>query len=134
MRAQVVLLDGDRILLACHRGRRGDYWVLPGGSVEATENPEEAAVRETREETGLEVALERLLFVDAPRTAGDVVITSPRYTYLARIVGGELCQVEDRENGSPEKGYLVGARWQPFEAAEYDAATRDTLQRVISAL
>ena len=38
-----------------HRGR----WSLPGGRIEPGESPEQAVVREVREETGLDVRAER---------------------------------------------------------------------------
>ena len=54
-----LLRRGDRVLL-CHRaaGRRWypDAWDLPGGHVEDGETPEQALVRELREELGVEVA------------------------------------------------------------------------------
>jgi ADP-ribose pyrophosphatase YjhB (NUDIX family) len=40
-----------------HRGR----WSLPGGRIEAGESPEQAVVREVREETGLEVVAGRAI-------------------------------------------------------------------------
>jgi ADP-ribose pyrophosphatase YjhB (NUDIX family) len=134
MRAQVVLLEAGRILLARHQRRNGSYWVLPGGAVEPGETPEEAAVREVREETGLEIHLERLLFVDGPRQEGEVVIKSPRYTYLGKIVGGELELVEECVQADEEKGHLSGVAWMPLETPEYDARTRDTLRLVVRAL
>ncbi|PZS08441.1 MAG: hypothetical protein DLM70_02650, partial [Chloroflexi bacterium] len=70
MRAQVVLLDGRRILLAEHSRPDDAYWVLPGGAVEPGETPEQAAMREVLEETGLRILLQRLLFVDEPRVDG----------------------------------------------------------------
>lgn len=134
MRAQVVLLQDDRILLARHKCGDRSYWVLPGGAVEEGETPEEAAVRELREETALEIRVERLLFVDEPRRDGEIVIKSPRYTFLGQAVGGALCSQEDREGGHAEKGFLAGTCWMPFDAPEYDAGTRDTLRRVEEAL
>ena len=134
MRAQVVLLQSDRILMARHERAGKPYWVLPGGAVEDTEAPEDAAIREVYEETGLEVTLERLLFVDGPRQAGEVVIRHPRYTYLGRIVGGELRRVVDLDGGCEEKGHLSGADWMPFDDPLYDARTRDTLHLVLKAL
>jgi len=134
VRAQVVLLDGDRLLLARHRRDNGSYWVLPGGSVESGETPEDAAVREVREETGLEIVLVRLLFVEEPRQAGSVTVTSPRYTFLGKVIGGRLCAVYEPNGGGNPKGYLAGAEWMPFESWEYDQATMDTLERVREAL
>jgi 8-oxo-dGTP pyrophosphatase MutT (NUDIX family) len=134
MRAQIVLLRGPRILLAKHIARDRSYWVLPGGSVEPGEQPEEAAVREAREETGLEVRIGRLLFVEQPRCADGFTIKSPRFTYLGEVVDGALQPSQDVEGGHPEKGFLGGVAWMPFDSPEYDAATRDTLCLVSDAI
>jgi ADP-ribose pyrophosphatase YjhB (NUDIX family) len=51
--ASAVLDVEERLLLMRHA--ESGRWVLPGGAVEPDEQPAAAAVRETREETGLEV-------------------------------------------------------------------------------
>jgi ADP-ribose pyrophosphatase YjhB (NUDIX family) len=57
----------DRVLLLLHPKLK--RWLPPGGHVEPNELPDEAAVREVREETGVEVRLigERALDVASPR-------------------------------------------------------------------
>ena len=52
----VVIFKGEKILLA-ERNRRpnGKMWSIPGGAQELGETAEEAAIREIREETDLEI-------------------------------------------------------------------------------
>jgi 8-oxo-dGTP diphosphatase len=52
----VILLPGDLVVLV-ERRNPPPGWALPGGFVEVGETLEAAAVREAREETGLEVEL-----------------------------------------------------------------------------
>lgn len=125
---------GERLLLARHHRRGSFYWVLPGGEVEHDETPEEAAVREMREESGLTIAIERLLFIDGPRRAGNIVIRNPRHTFLGRVVAGELSAVIETERPERMHGQLAGVAWMPFQSQEYDASTRDTLRLVRRAL
>ena len=51
------------VLVRLNYGPAKGQWILPGGRVEPGEHPEESAVREFREETGLEIKLERLVAV-----------------------------------------------------------------------
>ena len=82
----VVLERDGRILLTRrnHEPRAG-YWSFPSGFVDAGEVLEEAAVREAREETGLDVTVERLVGVYSARGERTVFVA-----YAGRIVGGEL--------------------------------------------
>lgn len=57
-----VVADGDGRVLLQRRSDNG-LWGLPGGSVEIGESVSAAIVREVKEETGLTVAVERLVGV-----------------------------------------------------------------------
>jgi 8-oxo-dGTP diphosphatase len=81
----IPILDGKVALVRrSMRPSRGS-WVFPGGYVDAGESVEDAARRETWEETGLRVQLERLLGVYS-RDGEDVVLV----VYLGRVVAGAL--------------------------------------------
>ena len=58
----IIELEGDRVVLIRRRNPPLG-WALPGGFVDEGECVERAAVREAKEETGLEVELRELLYV-----------------------------------------------------------------------
>lgn len=57
-----IIRKGDRIF-ATQRGYGDwkDYWEFPGGKVEASEAPEDALLREIREELDAEIRIDRFL-------------------------------------------------------------------------
>ena len=61
IRAGIVLIEDNKVSLI-ERFRDGNhYFVFPGGGVDDGEGPQEAAVREMEEETGLRVTVKREL-------------------------------------------------------------------------
>ena len=56
----ILILTAQRELLLCHVTGQ-DHWDLPKGGAHADESPLQAALRETREETGLDLAADSLL-------------------------------------------------------------------------
>lgn len=69
VRAVGLLVENDRILLLKHQGigSKGYLWSPPGGGVDFGQSAEETVIREFREETGLEVSIEKFLFVNEHR-------------------------------------------------------------------
>lgn len=81
IRGAVVLeIDGKVALIRRHRADKV-YYLFPGGGANEGETPEQAAVRETFEELGLHVEVERLV--------GVVYLPGEeQYYYTARVTGG----------------------------------------------
>ena len=53
--AGIILDSEDRVLLLKHRFRSGSGWGIPGGFIEADEQPEDGLRRELQEEIGFEL-------------------------------------------------------------------------------
>lgn len=86
--AEAAIFDREGQILLVRRSDDG-LWCLPCGWVEPNESPEEAAVREAREETGLEVRPRQLVgvFTRKPNT-GYGPHTAVAIVYLCDVVGG----------------------------------------------
>lgn len=62
--ARAIIVDNGK-LLVMHRDKHGsEYYTLVGGRITSHETPEQALVREVKEETGLDVTAARLVFVE----------------------------------------------------------------------
>jgi 8-oxo-dGTP diphosphatase len=85
--AGVVILDSQqRILLVREKmSHKIDLWHIPAGTVEADEPLEHAAIREAKEETGLDVVLGKYLNTYIGRfPSGDLIA---RHVWLAEVNG-----------------------------------------------
>jgi 8-oxo-dGTP diphosphatase len=59
----VIILRGQEVLMHKRKGPHGqNTWSFPGGHLEAGESFEQAAIRETKEECGLEIESPRFVY------------------------------------------------------------------------
>ena len=98
LRVVVVLVrEGDRILMVQEsKARVAGTWNLPGGRVELGESFTDAAVREVREEAGVEVQLTGLFFVD--QVLSDAGDSRMRFVFQADLRTHELKSQPDEHS------------------------------------
>jgi 8-oxo-dGTP pyrophosphatase MutT (NUDIX family) len=109
--------DGVEVILAARRTRRGELaWGLAKGGIEADETAEDAAVREVREETGIEAKIDRSLGETRYFYVWeDVRIRKTVHFFLMRAVGGDPNDRDDE---------MEDVKWFPLERALKRAAYR----------
>ncbi|MFG2352616.1 NUDIX hydrolase [Streptomyces sp. NPDC048521] len=88
-----IITDGNRVLMVRRRVKEGELsWQFPAGGIEPGETPEEAAVRETLEETGLKVEAVSLIGQRVhPKTGREMSYTA------CTVVDGEAHVADEDE-------------------------------------
>jgi ADP-ribose pyrophosphatase YjhB (NUDIX family)/ribosomal protein S18 acetylase RimI-like enzyme len=90
----LVEMDGGVVLIRRGHHPKKNRWAIPAGFIEADESIEEAALRECKEETNLDIELIEMFHVDSfptdPTPQSGIIIF-----YRAKPVGGELKPGDD---------------------------------------
>ena len=95
----IVENDKNEILLVKHRHR--EYWGVPGGQVESGENLIDALVREIKEESGINVSVNKLICVSSntcsyPGHNGyGMIPPKVMFGFTCTYLNGELCSSDE---------------------------------------
>jgi 8-oxo-dGTP diphosphatase len=95
----IVENEKEEILLLKHRSR--NIWMFPGGQVEVGENLVDALVRETKEESGMEIDVVKLFSVSSNTctyqgyNGYDIVPTKVVMGFICRYISGEFCDSDE---------------------------------------
>lgn len=125
-----ILDEGVEIVLASRRTRSGDLvWGLPKGHLDHDESPEEAAIREVREETGLIAEIRQPLgTISYSYSWEGQGISKIVHFFLMHAIGGDTAE-HDHE--------MEEVAWFPLrkalDSAAYDSE-RDVIERAAEAL
>lgn len=103
--AGAIVVHEKKILLVNHkRLARYDFWVAPGGGVEGLETLEETAIREVKEESGIDIRINRLAYIEE---LYNKTIRICKFWFIGDYIGGEL----RTDEASKLNEFIVGAKF-----------------------
>ncbi|SNZ02842.1 ADP-ribose pyrophosphatase YjhB, NUDIX family [Natronoarchaeum philippinense] len=125
---------------ALHEHDKLDMWLPPGGHLDRDELPHEAAIREAREETGLDISL--LASADGPESETASQLPQPRQFLLEDInvtpegVGHQHVDFvyygeATHRDITPSPGEQDAADWEWFEPADLRARADELADDVV---
>ena len=106
--AGAIIIHNNKILLARYNNSSGKtYLVCPGGGVNNEEGLSQAAVREVKEETGIEIVPDKIVCVEDLYSRKYRMV---KIWFLGRMVGGQL----ERTQGAIAET-IIEAKWYTKE-------------------
>lgn len=119
VRVVAAVIERGGEVLATQRGYGAyeGWWEFPGGKIEPGETPEQALVREIREELRAEIEIERHIV--------DVSYDYPEFhlemkCFLCRLAGGEVTLVEHEAAAWLDAENVESVKWLPSDVEVVD--------------
>lgn len=110
--AAIIVADGKIFATQRGYGDFKDMWEFPGGKMEPGESPEEALVREIREELATEIAVDRFVCTiehDYP------TFHLTMHNFLCHVVSGDLRLLEHEAARWLDVEHLDSVDWLPAD-------------------
>ena len=117
--AFAIILDEQRQVLLCHRGDV-DLWNLPGGQVERGETTRQAVIREVKEETGFDVAVNRLAGIYVNPVRNNIA-----FSFVCEILGGTMTTSDE----SDAIAYFPFDKIPKYTSPYHKASIQDVLHK-----
>lgn len=115
--AALIVHDGRIFATQRGYGEWRGWWEFPGGKLEPGESPEDALVREIREELATEIRVER--YVTTVEWDYPAFHLSMR-CYLCNVVSGTLTLLEHEAAAWLDRRHLRSVKWLPADEAILD--------------
>lgn len=126
-RAATILIEDNAIALI-ERHRTGmHYFTFPGGGMEDGETPEQSAIREMHEETGLHVEIVRMVAEVSYRG-------NRQFFYLVKSVGGVFGTGSGAEYTHPQVDNFHAGTYQPVWMPLGELLSQNVLPHSIAVL
>jgi 8-oxo-dGTP pyrophosphatase MutT (NUDIX family) len=127
--ARVILIRDGRLILIQRVRTDQTYYVFPGGRMEPGESPEQTAIREVREEVGLDVALERKVAEVYLSNIGSL-----QHYFLGYVLGGNFGMGDGPEMLGlypPQRGLYRPIEMDLTRVLQEDVRSRRVCQLVV---
>jgi 8-oxo-dGTP pyrophosphatase MutT (NUDIX family) len=112
VRASAIIFEKGKLVITKHNvPGYGVYYLIPGGGVEHEESPEEAVIREVKEECGVDVSVEKLVFYKSGYSDTEDYLD---LIFLCKVVKGK---------------FKVGEEEKSVKAIEF-ASTEEDLKKI----